>query len=604
VIKLGEKFYIEDYFEAPAVFGGDFKNPGDKFRVMMQPYPHVIWKKGDGVPPLRCPACGSDQYSGFRLLLDEKSTFAVSPGLFDAGKKDFRYENYMILTCKACHYSYHFRPEGKWYTGNPYKKKKSFLDLVLKKLKIKQEPSTRRTKIIEQNSGHLIGKRQDYQIIELHNQKRYSSYTINPKITHSSVAVLTGAGFSKSLGLPASSEFQDLLPAEILNQLDKWLGSRFLTIGSLIDIGAVDTLDDLSKGRSCIYDFASNDIEILLDLLFRIQRIAVLIPDYDDFLNYLKNLKSNFESVFVFDENIIDDGYYPATTHLKVHKDYEKNCKTAHFVKVHNMLIETISTVTKRCMNISEGAKDIGAKNHGRLLDQLNKINNSPLPVFTTNYDRAVEQIFSYMDYSKRIITGAELKGTINFTFNLDGLSDRIVSLSPKYPVKKVSSDPFNQCNSQSIAYFHLHGCASWYVDPKTGNILEFDDREAGKEIILQAIENSDRPLVPACLFPSVVKDAYSISPPYNLSYDYLLQTIIHVKVFIIVGYSGRDESIKDILLWGVRNNPQLKFIVVDVNDTVPQHLLDVLPSDRTVYLSGGFLVNVDKIIENVNSLI
>jgi hypothetical protein len=126
---------------------------------------------------------------------------------------------------------------------------------------------------------------------------------------------------------------------------------------------------------------------------------------------------------------------------------------------------------------------------------------------------------------------------------------------------------------------------------------VEFDTKNL--ENILRQLWLPSTPWIPAAIFPATVKEAYTLSPPFETGYDYLAQSLLHAKIVIIVGYSGRDITIKEIIQWAKKENLKLKFIVIGGNsNNLPVHLGDVLPIERTMYLSGGLSSNIEKVLE------
>jgi hypothetical protein len=218
-------------------------------RYHISAYPTIFLAHGGKSFPYRCPLCFSNEYHNELMFVDEDHTFAVyPPRISNLLSTSYRYQIYKTLVCDNCQYRYHFRPRGQW-TKVPFAGKQK--------------------RILERVSGLPleIGKWQDYRLLKLAEARRYSSYDLNPVITSSKISLLTGAGFSAPLGFPTMGGFLHLIPQEILDKLRSWL------------------CPDSDPKRRHFYDAVFNDVETTMDFLFRLQRIAALIPDEYSFVS-------------------------------------------------------------------------------------------------------------------------------------------------------------------------------------------------------------------------------------------------------------------------------------------------------------------------------
>jgi len=89
-------------------------------------------------------------------------------------------------------------------------------------------------RVVDKESRLEIGKWQDYRVLELSHLKRYSNNALNPRITHSKIAVLVGAGFSAPLDMPTSGEFRDTLSKNTISLLYDWLAPLYYTVDEII----------------------------------------------------------------------------------------------------------------------------------------------------------------------------------------------------------------------------------------------------------------------------------------------------------------------------------------------------------------------------------
>jgi hypothetical protein len=355
--------------------------------------------------------------------------------------------------------------------------------------------------------------------------------------------------------------------------------------------------------RRSFYESVFNDVETLMDHLFRIQRIAALIPNENAFIEYLRNLGKYAETIFVFKEETTSRGWYPPTSRISIHPTRYENAKTLHFRTIRDIIMGTTITILLSCFRPSEDSLKTGVELYIPFLNSLFGLNNGIMPIFTTNYDFLIEDIYSASDKIDNLITGAENGSSSEFTIKLQfDPTKKSKYIQTKYPVKSVSHRPFLKSNNKKIALFHLHGCANWFVDTESENIIQLDPREDLEYILPRCwFSNS---LIPANIFPATVKDAYTLSPPFDIGYDYFSQVIIQAKILVIIGYSGRDETLKEILLWGAKKNEDIKFIIVGRGDQMSPHLSDVLPDNRIHYLSGGICKENDNVIKLCKSIL
>jgi len=184
--------------------------------------------------------------------------------------------------------------------------------------------------ILHKETSIPVARPQDIRIFDLAKKKRYSDYNLNPQITGSPIAVLNGAGFSAALNFPTMSGFRKDIPDWIVETLNGWLANK-----------------------KDMLDYVWNDFEILMDLLLRIQRIAILNSDNEIFLEHLSNLQDRLESIFVFKEQYFDFWTcYPPLTHLQAHVKFISNTKTAHFRTIRKIIYEVLKAMLMKCYKI------------------------------------------------------------------------------------------------------------------------------------------------------------------------------------------------------------------------------------------------------------
>ncbi|MCW4016038.1 MAG: SIR2 family protein [Candidatus Bathyarchaeota archaeon] len=581
----------------------------DRLRVTHNAFPNIFTEVGQETFPLRCPACNADHYLGINEFVDETNSFAVFPD-----KINYHYQRYVSMVCMECGYRYHIRPTGKWSTTN-YLIQLDTSKMYLVKKKV----------IIDEKTRLPIGKWQDYRILELAKNKRYSNSELNKKIITSKIVILTGAGFSAPLGMPTTREFKKMFSPQLISKFYEWLGPFYCTVSQMLqdkylteDIfdkkgnpkseETTDILDEIYQRmikRRKNVDKILGDIEILMDTLFRIQRVAATTPEKEKFLDNIRQLSQKNESVFIFREELFKNGWYPPISQAYIHSAFSENLATNHFTIIRAMIREATSSILKSCLHQAKEKQQISTNFHKVLLDELLKINSGPMPIFTTNYDMCIEDIYNSNNQSSRLITGTTNLVGPKLKFEIDDPTDKdkIITLSSPCPTKQVTQNAYLKTENDSIALFHLHGCSSWLIDTTNGITLQINEND-DLETIIKLVWLSARPFIPGIIFPSTVKDTYTISPPFNIAYDYFSQTLREAKVLVIIGYSGRDETLKEIINWSSKKNQSLQFIVVGKGKEVPCHLKDVIPENRLFYLSNGICENVETVVHMCNNIV
>jgi hypothetical protein len=320
------------------------------------------------------------------------------------------------------------------------------------------------------------------------------------------------------------------------------------------------------------------------------------------FADYLANIQQHVETIFIFNEKQTARGWYPPTSELKIHPARLSATHNSHFQELRDVLMAASVTFLLACFRPPKEMVKVGVDLYLPLFRELYELNRGIIPIFTTNYDLSIEDIFAEAKKDSDLITAAEESSLPSFTITAHIPKGSPKNVSMKYPVRNVSHQPYLQLRRQQVALFHLHGCVNWFVDTKSGNVIQIDPRDDLEYILPLSWFNSG--LIPANIVPAAVKDAYTISPPFDIGYDYFSQVITQSKILIIVGYSGRDDTLKEILLWGVNVNKECRFIVVGRGNNVSPHLLDVLPQNRVHYFGGGISDNVDAIAELCRSIV
>jgi hypothetical protein len=584
---------------------------------VVRPFPSIYLRQWSRTYAYRCPACSSDQFSGSHEYVDERHTLALTPRIFDRRSPILHYQRYVRLICEQCGYLFHIRPEGLWYESPlpiewkggvvlksvPYNPddapdaptattgEETRLRVCtpheseddrerMKDLQAKFPWITNRPKPLFTVCGKNpmpVARPQDLKIFDLAAMKRYADYELNPRITHSRTIVLTGAGFSASLGFPTMNDFKACLPSWVSETLGAWLGA------------------------SPFLEYAWNDFEILVELLLRLQRIAALAASTSAFLESVKTMMHSVESLFVFQESSrVPWACYPPLAHVGVPATLAQCTRTSHFRQVREMLhAVTKAMVLQTHRPSQEQLEATGVKYHA-FLNSLAECNGGPLPLFTTNFDRVVEDIYKHAADESRVVTGvrrASMRPVLLRTRDRDG---GIRSVQAKVQGAPFDASAFAELKQgQDVLLFRMHGCSSWFINRLTTETIEMtvdnnEDLGGAFDLFWRGLE----PWVPGIIAPATVKDAYTIAPPFNLAYDYFAEGLKKARIAIIIGQRLRDETLKEMLFWSAQANPTLRYVVVGRDGQASPHVQDAIPADRLTYFASGFPDASDAILD------
>ncbi|MEK6408119.1 MAG: SIR2 family protein [Acidobacteriota bacterium] len=161
------------------------------------------------------------------------------------------------------------------------------------------------------------------------------------------------------------------------------------------------------------------------------------------------------------------------------------------------------------------------------------------LPIFTTNYDLAIER-FCSEQYSKYDLTDGmdspSLEGEFLWNprmFELFGLRD----------------------NVRNIALFKLHGSVNWMRVTSTGRIVQ--------SLPMYDVVDSDE-YQNTIIYPAGSRVA--TSQPYLTSYQYFSRCCEHAKVILAIGYSFHDYDALASLLKARQVNDDLMLMLISPN--------------------------------------
>lgn len=332
---------------------------------------------------------------------------------------------------------------------------------------------------------------------------------MNKNIINSEIVVFLGAGASDFLEKPMMEAFIDkFLQETTLTTEEQEILKTFIVVNKKKDLEFIlSEIDEICKrkyfrGKNCNYLKDFLDTAILTTGESELSKLLGLSTFKQD---TIKTSVSNFGSKY---ETLC--GY----------------CNTLKW-KIYRKLFEVYYSVD-----------DIKTKNLFNPFFNLLKINlknkKITIPVFTTNYDKAIEKF-------------SELNDTVELTDGFDFVK--------KKKIERWSNETFEKFKPVSkklnICLFKLHGSIFWY---KMDNHIIYSN----------VVTNfpTDHHIEPVILYPNNTKNI--LSDPFIAGYSYLQKCLDKTKFIVFVGYSFRDYITITMLKSALRFNKGLKVLIID----------------------------------------
>jgi len=164
------------------------------------------------------------------------------------------------------------------------------------------------------------------------------------------------------------------------------------------------------------------------------------------------------------------------------------------------------------------------------LVDVPQGLKAAALPVFTLNYDLAVEGAVDRLPV--RLVDGLDRRRAVNRTWS-----------AAQFHKVRAS-------RSTTVALFKLHGSVSWCRD-ENGVISE-----------VVGLHRDPPPCKHVLLYPSL-RGKNLQGEPWSTAYGYLRACLGRAKVALIIGTSLRDAELVDALIAALAANPALRLVFV-----------------------------------------
>lgn len=329
---------------------------------------------------------------------------------------------------------------------------------------------------------------------------------LNSAILSCDVALFTGAGASVPLGLPDTKTF--------VNQLDGDLRSTGSSLASLL--------------ASAIAKIGEGDVEVLLDALA-------------DWLTDLSKAKD-----------------VPAPGHESP-MDAALTPLIQRYAELRTHVLKTVVSTYGRVR-----VDAVRACYDSLLVDSTGPacLRRKTLPIFTTNYDTAIEALAQETGRSLGFVDGFR-----RTAFGLRWSADRYHKYKP------------GTRTGPDIVLFKLHGSSNWYRT-EGGAIEKVDnfDLDPGQ-------------LKTIMIFPTQKKAQYLGTEPFDTSYGYFKACLMKLKLLIVVGFSFRDAEIRQYVWDALRTRSDFALLVIDPGFT-RETLLE--------RISGGEIYDIKGTVEVV----
>lgn len=188
----------------------------------------------------------------------------------------------------------------------------------------------------------------------------------------------------------------------------------------------------------------------------------------------------------------------------------------------------------------------------------LEKAIHQPLPVFTTNYDLAIEKAYEFTTTPSYELGKAP--------FNLiDGFwRERVII--PEW--SRSAYESYTPAGAD-IILFKLHGSVDWLRTPR-GAIQRLEGRRRDPGELKTVIA-----------YPSRLKREIH-EEPFRTNYDYLIACLLHAKVCAVIGFSFRDQEVVEEFRQAMELNKDLQLAIFDPNvSSITQNLAKKVGFER-----------------------
>ena len=170
------------------------------------------------------------------------------------------------------------------------------------------------------------------------------------------------------------------------------------------------------------------------------------------------------------------------------------------------------------------------------------------LPVFTTNYDLAFEDLDRQFEKEHLVPHDA-----IDRSFR-----------GPKWVIPAIYDAISADGSDLGIVIFRLHGCVAWQKLPAgsqspDGAVAEVRFDENGRPVV--------DPRKAAVVWPSPTKLPFE--KPFWQAHTYLVDCLQSALLVVFIGYGFADSAITGLVQYAVDNNPNLRIVLMDSDGNI-----------------------------------
>jgi hypothetical protein len=330
--------------------------------------------------------------------------------------------------------------------------------------------------------------------------------SLNPTITQSPIVLFLGAGASVPLGKPTMEQFVARLADQITSENE----------ASLLSV--------LISARGHDLEAILTDLETFLSL------------------QYVTSFVFDRQNPSAYEANRSDAANLRSLIRHSIIREY-RSIDTQRAVEVYQPLFDTIFSHVDPA--------------------------TCCLPIFTTNYDLAIESL------------GVEQFSEYDF---IDGMEDDPFQRQSYWNPMQFESFRIGR-QVRPIVLFKLHGSVNWMRITSTGRIVQ--------SLPMYDVIDSDE-YQNTIIYPAGNKVA--TTEPYLTGYHYFARCCEYAKIIVVIGYSFRDYDVLSSLLKARRINEDLKLILLSPNS---YDVLNSIPDeDRICWAQSVYGYFGDKVSE------
>ena len=194
----------------------------------------------------------------------------------------------------------------------------------------------------------------------------------------------------------------------------------------------------------------------------------------------------------------------------------------------------------------------------------------SEITVFTTNYDRSIEEYCGQSEDSLRCV---------------DGFSPR----SGRYVWTGYETSSNENDSIRNVLLYKLHGSLDWAMHRRAGRI------RTGVEQIYTLTPNHEKNLL---IYPALSKNNTESDSLFNIIFDKFTTKLASQDACVVVGFSFRDKRIRERLAEFVNAGKKLVIVDPDKNADFQKIILQALPDHEQEHPKQ----NIHHIREKLNA--